>query len=197
MQNKSDNSSEHLSLASQDSSTAEQHGDAILLESHNTQLLTPSVMGQSRGTLLTIAVFELIKGVAALAASLGVLSLAHSDVVGLANALIGHYHLDPDAHYPQLLIQAADWVASSNLYNILALGVCYAAVRLIEAYGLWRDRVWAEWLAALGGALYLPFELMHLIKHVTVTNSLVLIANLAVVGFMVFRLKARRHEAEF
>jgi len=171
--------------------------EVTLHDLHTTELLTPSVVGKSRGALLTIAAFELIKGVAAIAASLGLLSLAHSDVIGLAYALIGHYHLDPDAHYPQLLIETADWVATSNLYNIVALSVCYAIVRLAEAYGLWKDRVWAEWLAALGGALYLPFELIHLVKHTTITNASVLIGNLAVVLFMVYRLRARRHEAEF
>ncbi len=179
------------------------HGEQLakpapsLTELNSTELLTPSVMGKSRGALLTIAVFELVKGVAALAAGLGLLSLAHTDVTHLANALIGHYHLDPEAHYPQLLIETADWIASSNMYNIVALSVCYALVRLIEAYGLWRDRAWAEWLAALGGALYLPFELIHLVKHTTLTNAGVLIGNLAVVIFMVYRLKARHHEAEF
>jgi len=164
---------------------------------HSTELLTPPVMGRSRGALLTIAVFELVKGVAALAAGLGLLSLAHTDVRHLANALIGHYHLDPEAHYPQLLIETANWVSTSNMYNIVALSVCYALVRLIEAYGLWKDRAWAEWLAALGGVLYLPFELIHLVKHTTATNACVLIGNLAVVIFMAYRLKARRHEAEF
>ncbi len=166
-------------------------------ESHVTELLTPSVVGKTRGALLTIAVFEAVKGVAAIAASLGLLSLAHKDVRRIAYALIGHFHLDPEAHYPQLLIETANWIATSNVYSILAVAVLYAVIRLVEAYGLWKDRAWAEWLAALSGSLYLPLEVNHLIAHTTTINACVLIGNLAVVIFMVFRLKKRRHEAEF
>ncbi len=166
-------------------------------ESHVTELLTPSVVGKTRGALLTIAVFEAVKGVAAIAASLGLLSLAHKDVRRIAYALIGHFHLDPEAHYPQLLIETANWIATSNVYSILAVAVLYAVIRLVEAYGLWKDRAWAEWLAALSGSLYLPLEVNHLIAHTTTINACVLIGNLAVVIFMVFRLKKRRHEVEF
>ena len=166
-------------------------------ESHVTELLTPSVVGKTRGALLTIAVFEAVKGVAAIAASLGLLSLAHKDVRRIAYALIGHFHLDPEAHYPQLLIETANWIATSNVYSILAVAVLYAVIRLVEAYGLWKDRAWAEWLAALSGSLYLPLEVNHLIAHTTTINACVLFGNLAVVIFMVFRLKKRRHEAEF
>ncbi len=166
-------------------------------ELHVTELLTPSVVGKTRGALLTIAVFEAVKGVAAIAASLGLLSLAHKDVRRIAYALIGHFHLDPEAHYPQLLIETANWIATSNVYSILAVAVLYAVIRLVEAYGLWKDRAWAEWLAALSGSLYLPLEVNHLIAHTTTINACVLIGNLAVVIFMVFRLKKRRHEVEF
>ena len=166
-------------------------------ELHTTELLTPSVVAKSRGALLTIAVFEAFKGFAAVAASLGLLSRAHKDVRRLAYALIGHFHLDPDAHYPQLLIETANWIATTNVYSIFFVAVLYAVIRLVEAYGLWKDRVWAEWLAALSGALYLPLEESHLIAHTTTINACVLVGNLAVVVFMVFRLMKRRHEAEF
>jgi uncharacterized membrane protein (DUF2068 family) len=177
--------------------TSPSSSGAHLDESHVTELLTPSVVGKSRGALLTIAVFEAVKGLAAIAASLGLLSLAHKDVRRIAYALIGHFRLDPEAHYPQLLIETANWIATSNVYAIFAVAVLYAVIRLVEAYGLWKDRAWAEWLAALSGSLYLPLELNHLIAHTTTINACVLIGNLAVVVFMVFRLKKRRHEAEF
>lgn len=162
----------------------------------NSQLSSPNAVPPSRAALLTIAVFEAMKGLAALAASLGLLSLAHQDVSLLAMALIGHFHLDPEAHYPQLLVQAADWVTSSNMYSVVGAGLGYAVIRIAEAYGLWRDKAWAEWLAALSGSLYLPFELIHLIKRPSLTNTCVLLGNLLVVTYMVYRLRMRRKELE-
>lgn len=146
-------------------------------------------------TLHVIACFEALKGFAALAASVGLLSLAHHDVRAMAYALIGHFHLNPDAHYPKMLLDDAALLASSNLRQAILLAWGYAGIRLLEGYGLWRDRAWAEWLAALSGSIYLPWELNHLVQHTTVINGIVLIGNIAVVAYMVVRLRRRRNQA--
>ena len=43
----------------------------------------------------------------------------------------------------------------------------YSAIRFTEAYGLWRERRWAEWLSAVSGAIYLPFEIYELAGGIT------------------------------
>ncbi len=139
-----------------------------------------------------IALFEGLKGLAAIAASLGLLGLAHRDVRGLAYALIGHFHLNPDAHYPRLLLSYADLLVNTNLRSVVLLAWAYATIRLLEGYGLWKDRAWAEWLAALSGAIYVPVEINHLVHHATFANALVLAGNVAVVAYMVWRLWRRR-----
>lgn len=145
-----------------------------------------------RKALDVIAVFEGVKGVAAIAASFGLLSLAHHDVRAIAYALIGHFHLNPDAHYPRIFLDKATLLANANLRQVVLLAWAYAAIRLTEGYGLWRDRPWAEWLAAVSGAVYLPLELNHLLTHTTAINAIVLIGNVAVVAYMVVRLRRRR-----
>jgi len=164
-------------------------------ESHD----PPLARRRERGALRAIALFESVKGVAALAASFGVLELVHHDTRRLAWALIGHYGLNPLGHYPSLLLHYADVLQDANLRNLLLLAWGYAAIRLLEGYGLWRDRAWAEWLAALSGALYVPFELQHLLHQPTLINAGVLLANVAVVAFMAWRLwqrmRARRWQS--
>ncbi len=145
-------------------------------------------------TLHAIALFEGAKGVAAIAASVGLLSLAHHDVRAMAYALIGHFHLDPDAHYPRMLLDDATLLANENLRQAVLLAWLYASIRLLEGYGLWKDRAWAEWLASLSGAVYLPLELSHLVKHTTAINGIVLIGNVLVVAYMVVRLWRRRNQ---
>lgn len=141
--------------------------------------------------LHAIALFEGVKGVAAITASIGLLSLAHHDVRAMAHALIGQFHLDPQANYPRMLLNDATWLANVNLRQTIMLAWAYAAIRLSEGYGLWRDRAWAEWLASLSGAVYLPFEVRHLVQHSTVINGLVLIENVGVVAYVVIRLWQR------
>ena len=142
--------------------------------------------------LHAIALFEGVKGIAAITASFGLLSLAHHDVRAMAYALIGHFHLDPDAHYPRILLNDATLLANANLRQAILLAWAYSAIRLTEGYGLWKDRAWAEWLAAVSGAVYLPLELSHLMAHTTVINGIVLAGNIAVVAYMVVRLRRRR-----
>jgi len=147
-----------------------------------------------RKALETIAAFEGIKGIAAIAASFGLLSLAHHDVRAMAYALIGHFHLDPDAHYPRILLDQASMLANANVRQTVLLAWAYAALRFTEGYGLWRDRAWAEWLAAVSGAVYLPLELRHLVAHTTGINAIVLLGNVAVVAYMVVTLIRRRNQ---
>ena len=156
--------------------------------------MTNSRLPNANKALHAIALFEGLKGIAAIAASIGLLSLAHHDVRAMAYALIGHFHLDPEAHYPRILLNDATWLANVNLRQALMLAWAYAVIRLLEGYGLWKDRTWAEWLASLSGAVYLPFELRHLVQHTTVINSIVLIGNIGVVAYMAIRLWRRRNQ---
>lgn len=141
----------------------------------------------------SIAVFEGIKGIAAIIASFGLLSLVHHDVRHLAYDLIGHFHLDPESNLPKSFLGAVEWLDSGHTTTVLALAWAYSALRLAEAYGLWNDRAWAEWLATLSGMVYLPLEIEHLADHVSAMNVAVLLANLVVIIYMVFRLWQRRN----
>ena len=50
--------------------------------------------------------------------------------------------------------------------GLLALGAfAYAALRLAEAYGLFRNRAWAEWLSAASGAIYVSRGIRQLRHH--------------------------------
>lgn len=54
-------------------------------------------------------------------------------------------------------------------------------------------KIWAEWLAALSGALYIPLEVAHLVHRTTLINAAVLLANLAIVCFLAWQLWQRLH----
>ena len=64
------------------------------------------------------------------------------------------------------------------------LAFMYATLRLVEAYGLWRMRAWAEWFAILSGAIYLPIEVQSLIRHASSLREAVLLTNVFIVVFL-------------
>jgi uncharacterized membrane protein (DUF2068 family) len=143
-------------------------------------------------TVRAIAAFEACKGAIALAASLGLLSLLHHDLHRLAATLIGHVGLDPGAHYPAMLLDGVDQLGSANLKYLLLAAGGYVLVRFVEAYGLWKGRTWGEWLGALSGAVYVPFELRHLLHRPTLAAAAVIGINVAVVCFLGWQLWCER-----
>lgn len=107
--------------------------------------------------------------------------------------LIGHFGLDPNARYPSILLHYAELLPGANVRSLVFIALGYILVRLLEAYGLWNARAWGEWLGALSGGLYIPFEIGHLMHRPSVISAVVLAGNVFVVGFLVFQLWRRRH----
>lgn len=139
----------------------------------------------SRG-LRTIAFFESLKGVLVLVVGFGLLSLVHHDLQAAAERLVRLSHLNPAHHYPRVFIEASANINDSRLRLLAALAFLYAGVRFIEAYGLWRMKVWAAWLAIVSGAVYLPVEVFELVKHATFMRGGVLLINASIVLYLVY-----------
>ncbi len=116
----------------------------------------------------------------------------HRDVHDIAATLIEHMHLNPASKYPRIFLDAASHVQDGRLLWIAIGAATYATVRLVEAYGLFRERKWAEVLAAASGAIYVPFELVELIRHPTLDVLAILMLNIVVVGIMLRALFLRR-----
>ncbi len=139
-----------------------------------------------------VALFEAGKGALSLLAATGLLSLIHVDVDALALRLVEHFHLNPASKYPGIFLEAAHAASGSRVLLLAAGAALYAALRGVEAYGLFRRRAWAEWLAAASGAVYVPFEVFELAREPSGLAAAFLVVNLAVVGVMVRALWVRR-----
>ena len=134
--------------------------------------------------LRVIAAVEGAKGALVLAMGAGLHHLVHHDVRAFAVHLLHQFHLNPASHYPSIFLNATENLTDARL-QMLALGaLAYAALRFIEAYGLWRTQRWAEWLAAVSGGIYIPFELYHIGLHVTAVKLGLLAVNVAIVAYM-------------
>jgi len=136
--------------------------------------------------LRTVAVIEGAKGALVLLAGFGLLSLIHHDVQQFAERLMAHAHLNPAASYPRIFIDIASQLTDGRLALVAAGAAAYSAVRLIEAYGLWFARRWAEWFAALSGGIYVPFELYELVERVTWLSVGALVLNSVIVATVLY-----------
>lgn len=150
---------------------------------------------QLQNSVRTVAVFEATKGALVLLTGLGALSLIHHDVQRFSERLVGHLHLNPAKHYPHIFIDAAAHFTDARLWVLAFLAGLYGVVRLVEAYGLWYGRRWAEWLAAVSGGIYIPFEIYELVQKHTALSFAALIVNVLVVALMLYTLY-RHHPAD-
>ena len=170
---------------------------AFFFPSAETHLALPSVSSVTHKALRPIALFEALKGAIVLIAGFGLLSFLDRDNEVFAEKIIRQLHLNPAHHYPQIFITAMGKLSDSHLWFLAGFAGIYALIRFFEAYGLWFERRWAEWLAAVSGAIYIPIEVYELIQRVTWLRIGALALNLAVVGYMAWLLteSRRRHAA--
>lgn len=136
----------------------------------------------------TVALFEATKGALVLIAGLGLLTLINRDVQTIAERIVRFIHLNPASHYPHIFVDAASQLTNRRLWWLAGAAVVYAAVRGIEAYGLWYERRWAEWFALIAGGVYLPLEIYELFHHVTWIKVAVFSTNVAIVIYIAYAL---------
>jgi uncharacterized membrane protein (DUF2068 family) len=138
--------------------------------------------------------FEAAKGILVLLLGLGLLRFLHKNLEDTAEQMIRFLHASPGGHLSNLFINAASHASDKSLWALAGAAVIYAVVRFAEAYGLWNAREWAEWFALLSGAMYLPWEMYSLIRHPHPVKWVILLANVAVVVYMiVLRVQANAH----
>jgi uncharacterized membrane protein (DUF2068 family) len=137
----------------------------------------------SKTGLRAVAVFESAKGVLVLALAVTLMAVHHR-IEDFAEELLYHLNIDFDHRWAQAFMQGASKLSDMRLWTILSVAFSYAAVRFVEAWGLWHRRVWAEWFALLSGALYLPIEILKVAERASWERLVVLGVNLVIVLYM-------------
>ena len=152
---------------------------------------------RQRQVLKAVAAFEFFKGSFVMVMGFCALALVHKDVWLYAESLLALFHINTDRRSAQLFLDFADNVTDARLWAAARIAFAYAALRFTEAYGLWKCRTWAEWVALVSGALLLPLEVRELFRGVTALRCAFFFGNLAVVLFMLYVILNNRRERRF
>lgn len=137
-----------------------------------------------------IALFKLLKAVLLIAVGLGVLHLLHTDVASVLAHWVKMLGLDPGDRYVERLLQKAVALTPSTIRGLGVGSFIYAGLFLTEGIGLWLLKLWAEWLTVIATSSLVPVEIFEIHRHPTVLKVLVLIVNIAVAGFLLYRIRA-------
>jgi uncharacterized membrane protein (DUF2068 family) len=78
-----------------------------------------------------------------------------------------HFHYDLD-HSPvvETIRKTFDY-KKSTLHTVAVLMVAYAAIEIVEGFGLWWAKRWAEYLTVVATAAFLPLEVYELTEKVS------------------------------
>ena len=125
-----------------------------------------------------------------LVAGFGLIELMHREGDQVAELLVSHLHLNPANQHARIFVELLADLASGRLWLLASLALTYACVRFIEAYGLWRNRAWAKWVAALSGGIYVPFEVYELYLGLSWLKVAALVVNVAVVAYMAHSIRS-------
>lgn len=159
--------------------------------------LLPAKIDKARtrkNALRLVALFEFGKGVFVLCIGVVALLLVHKDAWFIAQNVLSRLHISTNRRSAQFFLDFADRLTDAKLWTAAQLAFAYSALRFTEAYGLWKQCTWAEWVAFLSGTLGLPLEIRSMLRGLTLMRVAIFVGNLAVVFYMWFLIEEGRRQ---
>ncbi|HEY4055326.1 MAG TPA: DUF2127 domain-containing protein [Kofleriaceae bacterium] len=134
--------------------------------------------------LRVIIVWKAIKGCLLVAFAVAALILRNGDVHTAATHFVEWLGLDPAGPRIDQLLDRLETLTPHRITTIGIGAFVVAAIMFLEAWGLHRRRVWAEWLTVIVTSSFIPLELYHLVENPSLGKVATLIANIAIVVYL-------------
>jgi uncharacterized membrane protein (DUF2068 family) len=157
----------------------------------------PLEPGRRPAALRAIILYKLVRGGLSLLASLALAGLVlHGGIDALPRLSVllrEHWTTGVAGQIAKLVLHALDgrraWLAVIGL----ALD---GIVTEIEGLSLHRGYRWGAWLVVGVAGVFVPFELVHLVRRPTIGRALLLLANVAVAVYLALRVLREHREAK-
>jgi|ERR1700722_671823 uncharacterized membrane protein (DUF2068 family) len=139
-----------------------------------------------------IALFKLFKAILLIAVGMSALHLIHKDVASVVQHWVKMLGLVPGNRYVDEALQKAGNLTPGKIKSLGVVSFLYAGLFLTEGIGLWLVKRWAEWFSVIITSSLVPIEVYEICRHPSIIKSLVLIFNVAVVGYLIYRIRNER-----
>jgi uncharacterized membrane protein (DUF2068 family) len=136
-----------------------------------------------------IAFFKLLKSALLIAVGMGALRLLHKDVASVMEHWVAILGLDPGNRYVDRALQKFGNLTANDIKSFGVVSFIYAGLFLTEGIGLWLVKRWAEWFSVIITTSLVPVEVYEIYRHPSVIKCLVLVLNIAVVGYLLYRIR--------
>ena len=146
------------------------------------------MISSQSGLIRLIAVFKLMKAASLLVVGFGVLRLIHANVATQLEHWIAMLGFDPGSRLMSHTIQRATNISPHEIREFGIVSFVYAGLFLTEGIGLWLMKRWAEWFTVVITSSLVPLEIYEIVQRPTPIKILVLIVNIAVVAYLLYRI---------
>jgi uncharacterized membrane protein (DUF2068 family) len=148
---------------------------------------------RDRTMLRGIALFKFTKAVLLLGFGVVALRLVHTDVAGLMGEWVPRVGFGPGSRFLGRLVVEAAKLTPNRIRDVGVGSLIYAALFLTEGIGLWLLKKWGEWMTIVITSSALPVEIWELFHHPHWGKVVLLVVNLALVGYLIYMVRKQRH----
>jgi uncharacterized membrane protein (DUF2068 family) len=139
-----------------------------------------------RAGLVLIAIYKLLGALFLLAVGVGAVRLLHKDIDDVVWRMVADLRMNPESRIVNFIFAKAELLNDPVLKRIGLAAFCYSGLGVLEAVGLYLEKVWGEFLTVVITASFLPFEVHELMRRLTWVRVSLLVVNVAVAVYLLW-----------
>lgn len=143
----------------------------------------------SERALRVIAIYKFIKSAGLIIVACVVFGFTNEPFLDSVARMIEHLPIQTGRHVLQHWMEQLNGTSPGHFVVAGIAASIYAALFLVEGFGLWSGKRWAEYLTTIATASLIPFEVYELVRHATWVKGVVLVGNIAIVIYLIHVLR--------
>lgn len=136
-----------------------------------------------------IALFKLAKAALLLTFGVAALRLVNTDLGAILGEWVPRIGLSPASRDVGRVLLEATALTPTRIREVGLGSLVYAGLFATEGLGLWFLKRWAEWMTIVITSSLIPVEIWEILRRPNATKIVVLVVNVAVVGYLVWVVK--------
>lgn len=140
-----------------------------------------------------IALFKLLKGALLIALGVAALKLLHTDIARVVEDCTMKLGFLQNSRFVGRALSASAALTPDRVRDVIVGSIFYGALFLTEGIGLWLLKNWAMWFTAIITGSFLPLEFYELARHPGAGKGILAALNLALVGYLIRRIREGRN----
>ena len=150
---------------------------------------------KSAFTLRLIAVEKFLRGALLMIIGIKLLTLVGDNIHQWAAEFVQRHGIDLGHRWVQSSLNKLRGVSDEQVEAFGIVAFLYSMLMMAEGSGLWLGYVWAEYVTIISTSLLMPLEIYEMVEHFTFVRLGLLLLNVAIVIYLIWRVRRDRREA--